>query len=350
MNFSKLLCLVLVYIEQFGRALECKGVQDGSKDCEGKQDEQVKLIIQDTENADTTWLKGLSPVSTQANKYTIVNDPQPKSLTILSLEEADEGTYKAAYGDPVKSESFNVKVIPVCKGSSTKTKCKGKSGGKLTLEAIGIPGPITWVKGSTTITESGTKYGPVNQSTLLIKELAELDQADYKATGTGSSAQEFAVQVAPVYMGSTETPKPCVGNLDRDIVLKIGGSVSNKEVVWTKGDVTLTGVKYVKSGNDESVLKITNLAANDAGEYKAVYNDPEVTEIFILEVKSVTPDNDKAPPGGGTKKPSDDGGTKKPSDGGGPKKPRSGGGGNLSYSPALLVTVILVHLLLQLAA
>ncbi|XP_037105450.1 spore wall protein 1-like [Syngnathus acus] len=171
----------------------------------------------------------------------------------------------------------------------------------------------------------------------------------------------FDVQVAPICTGNSATPKTCEGTLNKDLVLKVG-STATKKVVWKKDNKPLTGVKYVKSGTDDIKLRITNLVANDAGTYTASYNAAD-EESFTVNIPGVSGTN-----AGGAKKESTENG-KDNSGGGGSSNSgtdqvnlgegkgtgkgagdHGGGVGGLSYSPALLVTVTLVHLLLQLAA
>ncbi|XP_049577158.1 uncharacterized protein [Syngnathus scovelli] len=325
MNFSKLLCLVLVYSQQLGQVLanetpECNGNIAGTAvPCNGKKGGALQLkVTGGLSNTETVakWQKGTGDIAA-GNKYTMAG----KDLTIKTLDVPDEGEYKATNVSP--EEKFEVKVVD-CLGSKTSTPamCKGKKGDSIKLGlSDGTVSSISWKKGTEKITADTTKYpGGVTEATLTIKNLDDEDEAKFTG-GTNGEGESFSVQVAPVCLSSDAS---CVGKLSRDLVLKVEGPVGAK-VTWEKDDTPLTDQRYVKSGTNDKELMIPNLVAPDAGTYKAKYG--ENTVPFTVSIPG---------PGGSST-------TKKPTT-------TSGSGSVLSYSPALLVTVTLVHLLLQLAA
>ncbi|XP_049576848.1 muscle M-line assembly protein unc-89-like [Syngnathus scovelli] len=358
MNFSKLLCLVLVYSQQLRQVLanetpECEGKTDGNTvPCNGKKGGALKLkVTGGLSNTETVakWQKGTGDIATD-NKYTMAG----KDLTIKTLDVPDEGEYTAKNVSP--EEKFQVKVVD-CLGSKTSTPavCKGKKGDSIKLGlSDGTVSSISWKKGTEKITANTTKYpGGVTEATLTINNLDDKDEAKFTG-GANGEGESFSVQVAPVCLSSDAS---CVGKLSRDLVLKVEGPVTGK-VTWEKDDTPLTDQRYVKSGTNEKELMIPNLVAPDAGTYKAKYGANTVPfTVSIPEPKASDGTTKKPAPGGGTtKKPATMGGG-----GGGnttdtvvvhDKNPGGGGGSGsvLSYSPALLVTVTLVHLLLQLAA
>ncbi|XP_037105333.1 uncharacterized protein LOC119121673 [Syngnathus acus] len=424
MNFSKLLCLVLVYSEQFGQVLatvqtgkDCKGTADATVTCKRKKDETVKLTIAGTANNPVRWKKGTTTISAQAAKYELDGDKN-KILTILNLKEGDEETYTAEGTSPV--EKFQVQVVDCLGGKSTKPAglCQGKPGGSIRLGLSDATGSsLSWMKDGTAIT-TGDKYdGPVNAATLKIKDLDDGDEKEFTGGITGAM-EKFIVQVADCF-GDTGTVQ-CQGKLNEALKLRISAAVSGT-VTWEKVDGQLPSNNQ-KVGTNNVGLKLAPLTAADAGTYKATYDSKDVsftvripgefdvagrsthwyesrkaltrkhfafhwqwkptnkqahsaalfvlqTALAVLRAKVC----DTGAGGGDTKKESTENGKDNSGGGGGGGGGSSnsgtdqvnlgegkgtgkgagdhgGGGGGLSYSPALLVTVTLVHLLLQLAA
>ncbi|KAM9817738.1 muscle M-line assembly protein unc-89-like [Syngnathus typhle] len=361
MNFSKLLCLVLVCSEQFGQVLateqteECKMADDGTAmTCKHKEGDTVKLTIAGAASDDVTWKKGITTISTQVNKIELASSDKNKVLTIKTLAESDEGEYTASGGGLTNSELFTVQVVPVCTAKQSETvTCKGKLAGELELKMDGGTGPFEWYKDDTKISADVSKYdGSVEAATLTILNLDVNDEEEFKGSANGETFK-FAVQVAPICTGSSETPKACDGALNKDLVLKVG-STATKKVEWKKNNKPLNSDKYVKSGTDNIKLRITNLQAGDAGTYTATYTTEDKKESFTVNIPAAgdTKNNKKDNNSGGGSSSNNTStdqvnfGDSKPK-----PKPEDGSGvGGLSYSPALLVTVTLVHLLLQLAA
>ncbi|XP_061130786.1 obscurin-like isoform X2 [Syngnathus typhle] len=350
MNFSKLLCLVLVYSEQFGQVLaagtpECEGDSTNGKtvQCRGKTGEAVKLKVSGAVSEPVVWHKGPTTLDIDGIKL-VKSGAKDAELTINTLAQADEAEYKAEKSSP--EQKFNVQVVDCLGGITTPGLCKGRKGGSIKLGLSGGTGTtFSWKKGKTTI-GAGQKYeGQVNKAILEIKNLDDEDEKEFMGGPSGSEDEKFSVQVAPVCQGDDT---PCVGKVGRDLVLKVKGK-ADKDVTWTKNGKPVDK-KCVKSGEKDSELTILNLVAADVGTYKATYGDN--TESFAVSI----------PAGGGTKNNKEDnnsgGGsssnntsTDQVNFGDSKPKPEDGSGvGGLSYSPALLVTVTLVHLLLQLAA
>ncbi|XP_037105294.1 uncharacterized protein LOC119121608 [Syngnathus acus] len=353
MNFSKLLCLVLVCSEPFGQVLAaeqtgetCTGTAGTTVTCKRKKDETVKLTIAGTANNPVRWKKGTTTISAQAAKYELDGDKN-KILTILNLKEGDEETYTAEGTSPV--EKFQVQVVDCLGGKTSEPAglCQGKPGGsiKLGLSDDGSGTSLSWKKGTDTIAISGDKYGPVNEATLMIKNLDDADEKEFTGGPTGSE-EKFSVQVADCF-GATGTVQ-CQGKLNEALKLRISDAVSGSKVVWTKEEGVVPASSQ-KLGTKDEGLKFPSLAPADAGTYKATYGGNTVSFAVRIPDTKGTSESD-------TKKESTENG-KDNSGGGGSSNSGTdqvnldkGNGGGLSYSPALLVTVTLVHLLLQLAA
>nr|XP_049576216.1 uncharacterized protein LOC125968822 [Syngnathus scovelli] len=292
MNFSKLLCLVLVYSQQFGQVLtavqtseDCQGTAGSTVTCKRKKGDTVKLKIAASSN--TKWMKGTITITNEVDKREISVDV--KTLTIKTLAEGDEGEYTASTSP---EEKFQVQVVPVCEGSQIqKPTCKGKLGGELELKiSINASGDVSWKKGKTPIPKTTEKYtlGTTNNVPLTIKDLKADDEGEYTASGGGLTKPEvFTVQVATICTGSSSSPKACVGTLNKDLVLKVGSPATQK-VDWKKDGSPVSGDKYVKSGTDDIALRITNLAAGDAGTYTAAYdkNTADTKETFTVSFPS----------------------------------------------------------------
>ncbi|KAM9819606.1 uncharacterized protein ACBT44_009335 [Syngnathus typhle] len=336
MNFSKLLCLVLVYSEQFGQVLAaetpvCNGKTDDSTvQCRGKKGGAVKLKIKasvDAANSNVEWHKDGSALTIDGNKL-VKSGGKDEELTINTLAETDKGEYKATKISP--EEKFEVQVVDCLGGITTPALCQGKPGGSIELGLSGQTGTtFSWKKGTDTnaITADKKKYGPVTEAILEVKNLDdEGDDVEFTGGPTGSENEKFSVQVADCF-GATGTVE-CPGKLGEKLLkLRISDTVTGT-VTWEKvgGDLPVGNQKV---GAKDVGLKLEALKAADVGTYKATY-DTSNTVLFAVSV----PDESGTSEG------------KKPTE-----KPKEGSGvGGLSYSPALLVTVTLVHLLLQLAA
>ncbi|XP_049577157.1 uncharacterized protein [Syngnathus scovelli] len=330
MNFSKLLCLVLVYSQQLGQVLanetpECEGKTDGNAvPCNGKKGGALKLKVKKTiasTEPDVTWEKDAALESD--TKYKI-DGVKNINLEIRSLDVPDEGEYKAKVSP---EEKFQVKVVDCLGGTSASpAMCQGKLGGIIKLGlSDGTVDSISWKKGTGDVV-AGEKYqGPVNEATLTIKDLDNDDEAKFTG-GANSKEEHFSVQVADCFGGGAGKTVECNGKQGKNLKLRISGSVTGNSVTWAKEGGELPDGHDKKGTKDEGLI-LNSLTAPDAGTYTATYA-PSVTESFTVKI---------AEP--------------KASDGTTKKAPTtSGGGGGLSYSPALLVTVTLVHLLLQLAA
>ncbi|KAM9818651.1 uncharacterized protein ACBT44_008814 isoform 2-T4 [Syngnathus typhle] len=298
MNFSKLLCLVLVYSEQFGQVLAaaaetgavCNGNAAGTAvTCKRKKGEDVTLKVTGTV---TSWKKGTDPVNTATAKYEA--KPSEKSLKIKALADDDEGEYTAG-----GNEKFLVQAVDCLGDTNTAALCQGKPGGSIELGLTGEGN--SWKKAGGAITANGGKYGPVTEAILKINNLDDNDEAEFTGGPSTSEDEKFSVQ--------------------------------GKEEV----------------GEKREGLKLPGLTAADVGTYTATYNGKTVS--FAVSVPGVS---GISTGGGGPKKPQGGGGGSSINStdlgGGGGSGGDGSGGGILSYSPALLVTVTLVHLLLQLAA
>ncbi|XP_061129518.1 uncharacterized protein LOC133150912 [Syngnathus typhle] len=261
----------------------------------------------------------------------------------MTLAEGDEGTYTADGTSPV--EKFQVQVVPVCTGQATKVTCMGKLGGELDLTMDSGTTPFKWHKDTTEIVAS-EKYGAIDAMTLTIKSLDDDDEKEFKGTSTDKIARVFGVQVANC-LGAKGTV-PCQAKLNEALKLGISDTVSDT-VTWVKVDGQLPA-NNLKVGANDVGLKLKDLKAADVGTYKATYNsDMEVFFAVSVPAGGDTKNNKKDNSGGGSS--SNNTSTDQVNFGESKPKPEDGSGvGGLSYSPALLVTVTLVHLLLQLAA
>ncbi|XP_049576217.1 uncharacterized protein [Syngnathus scovelli] len=284
-------------------------------------------------------MKGTVDITAETDKREISDDV--KKLTILNLEEGDEGEYTASTSP---AQKFQVQVVD-CIGSSTAATpglCQGKPGGRIKLAlSDGTASPIAWKKATDKITANNSKYpGGVDKATLTIKNLDDEDEAKFTG-GANGEGEHFSVQVADCFGGDTGTTVTCEGKQGKDLKLRISGSVTSGSVTWAKVDGTFPG-GCEKPGPKDEGLQLKTLTAPDAGTYKATYDGKTVS--FTVSI----PGGGGGGGGGGGRgnttdtvvvrtKPRDENG-------------QGGGGSVLSYSPALLVTVTLVHLLLQLAA
>ncbi|KAM9818652.1 uncharacterized protein LOC133151273 [Syngnathus typhle] len=331
MNFSKLLCLVLVYSEQFGQVLAaaahtgavCTG-GNTPVTCKRKKGQDVKLKV--TGAGTITWKKGGVPVEKTNPKYEV--DDSENSLKIKTLAEDDEGEYTAGGTSP--EQKFQVQAVDCLGGKSPDPAglCQGKPGGIIKLGLTqGDAFPLAWKKAGRKIVDNTNKYDGLEAATLTINNLDdEGDDAEFTG-GTNGDGEKFSVQVADCF-GATGTVK-CPGKLGKKLKLRISAAVAGSEVKWEKEGGNLP-VDKKEVGEKHEGLKLPGLTAADVGTYKATYNSNKVVVSFAVSVpdESGTSEDKKAT-----------------------EKPKEGSGvGGLSYSPALLVTVTLVHLLLQLAA
>ncbi|XP_049576215.1 uncharacterized protein [Syngnathus scovelli] len=353
MNFSKLLCLVLVYSQQLGQVLveeikECEAKTPGTPvPCNGKKGGARKLKVKKTiatNEPDVKWEKDAA-LESDNTKYKI-DGGKKETLEILSLDVPDEGEYTAKNISP--EEKFQVKVVD-CLGGKTASPglCQGKLGGIIKLGlSDGTVDSISWKKGTGDLSADNSKYpGGVDKATLTIKNLDDEDEAKFTG-GANGEGEHFSVQVADCFGGGAGKTVECNGKQGKNLKLRISGSVTSGSVTWAKEGGELPD-GHDKKGTKDEGLQLKTLAPPDAGTYTATYA-PSVTESFtvkIAEPKASDGTTKKAPTTGG---------------GGGDttdkvivhdKKPDGGSGSSvLSYSPALLVTVTLMHLLLQLAA
>ncbi|KAM9818648.1 uncharacterized protein LOC133151272 [Syngnathus typhle] len=344
MNFSKLLCLVLVYSEQFGQVLAaaaetgavCNGNAAGTAvTCKRKKGEDVTLKVTGTV---TSWKKGTDPVNTATAKYEA--KPSEKSLKIKALADDDEGEYTAG-----GNEKFLVQAVDCLGDTNTAALCQGKPGGSIELGLTGEGN--SWKKAGGAITANGGKYGPVTEAILKINNLDDNDEAEFTGGPSTSEDEKFSVQVADCF-GTAADNVECKAELGQKLKLRISDTVTGSEVKWEKQGGNLP-VGKEEVGEKREGLKLPGLTAADVGTYTATYNGKTVS--FAVSVPGVS---GISTGGGGPKKPQGGGGGSSINStdlgGGGGSGGDGSGGGILSYSPALLVTVTLVHLLLQLAA
>ncbi|XP_037105281.1 uncharacterized protein LOC119121603 [Syngnathus acus] len=283
MNFSKLLCLVLVCSEPFGQVLAetpgCKVKTSGTAvQCRGKKGGVVKLEVTGTVPSgepDVTWHKDDGPsLTSDGIKYKITGIKNI-NLEILNLAEDDKGEYKSKGITPV--EEFKVQVVDCLGGKTSEPAglCQGKPGGsiKLGLSDDGSGTSLSWKKGTDTIAISGDKYGPVNEATLMIKNLDDADEKEFTGGPTGSE-EKFSVQVADCF-GAAGTVQ-CQGKLNEALKLRISDAVSGSKVVWTKEEGVVPASSQ-KLGTKDEGLKFPSLAPADAGTYKATYGGNTVS-------------------------------------------------------------------------
>ncbi|KAM9819359.1 uncharacterized protein LOC133151733 [Syngnathus typhle] len=329
MNFSKLLCLVLACSEQFGQVLaaaqtteDCTGEDNKTVTCNRKKGQDVTLKVTGTV---TSWKKGTDEVNKESPKYEV--NAVEKSLKIKELADGDEGTYTADGSSP--EQKFQVQAVDCLGDENTPSLCQGKPGGsiRLGLSKANPTPPLGWKKEGTKISPNTDKYDKVDAATLKILNLDDDDEKEFMGGTTEAEDEKFSVQVADCF-GATGTVK-CPGKLGTKLKLRISAAVAGSEVKWEKEGGNLP-VGNLKVGANDVGLKLEALTPADVGTYKATYNSNKVVVSFAVSVPGESGTSEDQKP------------TEKPKDG--------SGVGGLSYSPALLVTVTLVHLLLQLAA
>ncbi|XP_037105267.1 S-layer-related protein-like [Syngnathus acus] len=188
----------------------------------------------------------------------------------------------------------------------------------------------------------------------MIKNLDVDDETEFSGGVTGAM-EKFSVQVADCF-GATGSNVACQGELTKALKLRISAAVSGSNVKWEKEGGKLPASSK-KVGTNDVGLKLTALTPADAGTYKATYDGNTVSFAVRIpglsgngesDTKKESTENGKDNSGGGG---SSNSGTDQVNlgEGKGTGAGDHGGVGGLSYSPALLVTVTLVHLLLQLA-
>nr|XP_049577300.1 uncharacterized protein LOC125969385 [Syngnathus scovelli] len=197
MNFSKLLCLVLVYSQQFGQVLtavqtseDCQGTAGSTVTCKRKKGEKVSLTIS-TGATNTKWMKGTVDITAETDKREISDDV--KKLTILNLAEGDEGEYTAGTSP---EEKFQVQVVDCIGGNSAATPglCQGKPGGRIKLAlSDGTVSSIAWKKAMEKITANNKYPGGVDKATLTIMDLDDTDEAKFTG-GQSGDGEHFSVQ------------------------------------------------------------------------------------------------------------------------------------------------------------
>ncbi|KAM9813204.1 uncharacterized protein ACBT44_012075 [Syngnathus typhle] len=239
---------------------------------------------------------------------------------INNLDDTDEGLYTVE----TPESKFAVQVAD-CFGQTSSVTCKGDRSGKLKLRVSDTAtGPVVWMKGSTPLTGEDPKYaksGPHNEG-LTIQSLDVSDEESYTAKyNSPSVTQVFNVKV----FGVCKTNGDCLVKKNGKVRLEFG----DPKATWKHDDNPVTGSRFTPSAGN---LEIQDLQDSDLGTYKAM-NGVSVKKTIQLKFPAVAGSNPQ------DSKPRDVEG--KPGD----------GSGCLSYSPALLVTVVtLMHLLLQLAA
>ncbi|XP_049581154.1 uncharacterized protein [Syngnathus scovelli] len=265
-------------------------------------------------------------------------------------------------------------------GTTTDKKCQGKRGGTVALKAHGTStGPVKWKKEASpqpieiTPTKGEYEKNEPNDAVLKILNLKGTSEGKYMTSGGGiSPAQNFIVEVADCFGAATDVT--CDGKPNGELWLKAIGA-NTATVTWKKEGTPPTVIeniadKYQKTGAHDSTLKILKLDEDTKGTYEATEGGITPTsQKFKVQVPatsanagegnsgvSATNDSNVVSGSSGGKGNSGVSATndsnvvsnnKGSGDGG--NGGRSGSGNGLSYSPALLVIVTLVQLLLQLA-
>ncbi|XP_051969741.1 LOW QUALITY PROTEIN: obscurin-like [Xyrauchen texanus] len=262
-----------------------------SQDCE--EGDNVTLHCELSKPVPVVWKKGTQAIHS-GEKFLIKQVGLTVELKITDLKPEDAGQYTCLCGDKKTSANIKIKALPlIFKRELENQECE--EGNSLSLHCeLSKPGvPVVWRKG-TQVIHSGQKYHIEQVGSNLELNITNLKPEDagvYSCDcGFNKTSSTIKVNALPVVFTNELQNLECDEGGSATLSCEL--SKPGVPVQWKRGNqIIQSGGRYIiKQTASKVELKITDLKAEDEGDYTCVCGDKKTTanmkikepEIMIL--------------------------------------------------------------------